>query len=429
MIPAVVLQLALAQEVAPEKEAAAGGAAWYVAPDGNDLSAGTIDRPFQSLARAQQAVKPGGIVLLRGGTYRLRESDIASSQGIFARIIVLDKSGTEGRPIRYRAMPGEIPILDCSEVKPAGQRVSALYVSGSWLEIAGIEITGVQVTMTGHTQSICVESQGSHNRFERLSLHDGQAIGVYHVRGKDNLFLDCDAWNNWDHTSEGGRGGSVDGFGCHPTKGSTGNVFRGCRAWFNSDDGYDCINAHESVTFENCWATYSGLSKEGKNLADGNGFKIGGFGSLDASRLPDPMPRHVVRGCIASRNKASGFYANHHPGGHDWLDNRAYRNGTNFNMLCRLADNRTDIDGFGHKLAGNLGHGTKRDLVNIDLAECQLSGNSFNLGLPFTDQDFESLDVDELLTPRQQDGSLPQARFMQPVPRSELAKRLQESKP
>ena len=212
-------------------------------------------------------------------------------------------------------------------MKPKDQRVTAFLVSGSWLQLQGIAVTGVQVTIKTHTQSICFESQGSHNVFERLAMHDGQAIGVYHVRGADNLFLNCDAWNNWDYISEDGKGGNVDGFGCHPTKGSTGNVFRGCRAWFNSDDGYDCIGAQESVTFEHCWAAYNGLSAEGKKLGDGNGFKAGGYGSAAASRLPNLIPRHTVRFCVAVRNKNSGFYANHHPGGSDWINNTAYRNG------------------------------------------------------------------------------------------------------
>ena len=47
---------------------------------------------------------------------------------------------------------------------------------------------------------------------------------------------------------------SADGF----STSGTGNVFRGCRAWFNSDDGYDCINAKALVTFDNCWAFYNG---------------------------------------------------------------------------------------------------------------------------------------------------------------------------
>jgi hypothetical protein len=35
----------------------------------------------------------------------------------------------------------------------------------------------VQVTITSHTQSICFGNDGSHNTYELLSMHDGQAIG------------------------------------------------------------------------------------------------------------------------------------------------------------------------------------------------------------------------------------------------------------
>ena len=399
---------------------AMAGMSWYVSPTGDDSSDGSLEQPFATVQRAQQAAAPGDTVFLRGGTYRMTEAQIARRRGIFARLVVLDKSGTSGQPITYRAYEVEKPIFDCSEVKPRGQRVTAFYVSGSWLHLQGIEVTGVQVTIKTHTQSICFESQGSHNIFERLSMHDGQAIGVYLVRGSDNLFLNCDAWNNWDSTSEDGKGGNVDGFGGHPTKGSTGNVFRGCRAWFNSDDGYDCISAQESVTFENCWAGYNGLAADGKKLADGNGFKAGGYGSAAANGLPNPIPRHTIRFCVAVGNKSSGFYANHHPGGCDWINNTAFRNGTNFNMLGRLADNRTDVDGTGHKLLNNLSYGSRRDLAAINLSKCELFGNSFTLGLKLSNKDFVSLNESELTQPRQPDGSLPIINLLRPVTESAL---------
>ena len=407
---------------------AEAGTTWYVAPHGDDSAAGSLEQPFATVPRAQTAAAPGDTVFLRGGTYRLTEAQLARRRGLFARLIVLDKSGTPDKPISYLAYQDERPVFDCSDVKPGGQRVTAFYVSGSWLHLHGIEVTGVQVTIKTHTQSICFESQGSHNIFERLAMHDGQAIGIYHVRGSDNLFLNCDAWNNWDHTSEDGKGGNVDGFGGHPTNGSTGNVFRGCRAWFNSDDGYDCISAHESVTFENCWAMSNGLSADGKKLGDGNGFKAGGYGSLAARDLPNPIPRHIVRGCLAVGNKNSGFYANHHPGGCDWLNNSAFRNGTNFNMLGRLADNRTDVDGTGHTLLNNLSYGSRRDLTAIDLTKCELIGNSFTLGLKLSDKDFVSLDERELTQPRQPDGSLPVIKFLRPAEGSPLPESFRRSK-
>lgn len=394
------------------------GADWHVAPTGNDAAPGTLKDPFATVQRAQKAAGPGDTVFLRGGVYQMQESQIAQRKRGIAAITLLDKSGLEEQPITYRAYQNERPVFDCSLVKPKDLRVDAFLVTGSWLHLQGLEVTGVQVTIKGHTQSICFDSNGSHNVFERLSMHDGQAIGIYHLRGSNNLFLNCDAWNNWDYTSENQKGGNVDGFGCHPVKGGTGNVFRGCRAWFNSDDGYDLIAAQESVVLENCWALYNGLSAKGDKLADGNGFKAGGYGTLPASRLPKPVPRHWVRFCVAVGNRSSGFYANHHPNGGDWVNNSASRNGNNFNMLGRLADNRTDVDGRWHKLCNNLGYKSRVDLARADLTQCDVMNNSF--GMKLTDQDFVSVDESELLRPRQANGDLPKTGFLRPVKKSAL---------
>ncbi|GAA5484625.1 hypothetical protein Hsar01_03871 [Haloferula sargassicola] len=131
------------------------------------------------------------------------------------------------------------------------------------------------MNITTHTQSICFENLGSHNVFERLVMRDNQAIGMRIAGGRDNLVLNCDAFRNWDFTSEDGTGRNVDGFGCHYAIGP-GNVFRGCRAWFNSDDGFDCISAASAVTFDHCQAFDNGDSRTFQGLGDGNGFKAGG---------------------------------------------------------------------------------------------------------------------------------------------------------
>ncbi len=352
-------------------------ATFYVATDGRDEQPGTLEKPFATLTRAQSAAAPGDTVYIRGGHYAISSHQIQEQKKIFAYVIQLNRSGEPDRPIRYWAYPDETPVFDFSAVRPEGLRVHAFSVSGSWLHLKGLEVVGVQVTAKGHTQSICFESNGSRNVFEQLSMHDGQAIGIYHVRGSDNLFLNCDAYRNHDNTSENGKGGNVDGFGCHPTPGSTNNVFRGCRAWFNSDDGFDCIGSHEAVIFENCRAFYNGYSPDFKSLGDGNGFKAGGYGSMPVARLPKPIPRHVVRDSLAVGNKASGFYANHHIGGGDWLNNRAYRNGTNFNMLCRLPDNNTDVPGYGHKIHGNKSYQSRSPIASLDATQCDLSNNQF----------------------------------------------------
>ncbi|CAN5777442.1 right-handed parallel beta-helix repeat-containing protein [soil metagenome] len=395
-------------------------ATWHVSPSGDDKAPGSLEQPFATIQRAQESAASGDTVFVRGGTYQVKESQIALRKDDKACVTVLDKSGMPGSPITYCAYREEKPVFDYSDVKPEGVRIDAFHITGSWLHLQGLEVTGVQATLKTHSQSICFENDGSHNIYERLSMHDGQAIGIYSVRGSDNLFLNCDAWNNWDYTSEDGKGGNVDGFGCHPTKGSTGNIFRGCRAWFNSDDGYDCITSHESVTFENCWALYNGLSPQKKSLGDGNGFKAGGYGTMAAERMPDPAPRHRVVGCLAVGNKSYGFYANHHPTGSDWFNNTAYRNKANFNMLCRLRDNVTDVDGFGHKLHNNLSYKSGADILRFDPARCESSHNSFTLGLTFTDKDFISVDEAELLKPRQANGDLPIVTFLHPVEGSVL---------
>ena len=398
----------------------ARAAEWFVAPGGDDASPGTLERPFATVNRAQRGVKPGDTVYLRGGVHRPTEADLASRRGLFARIVVLDRGGAPGRPVTYRPYRDEKPVFDCSAVKPKGKRVTAFYLSANWLHVIGLEVTGVQVTIPTHTQSICFENNGSHNVLERLALHDGHAIGVYQTRGANNLYLNCDAWNNWDPVSDGGRGGNVDGFGCHPSAGGTNNVFRGCRAWFNSDDGYDCLGAAEAVVFENCWAMYNGYTPDLVSRADGNGFKAGGYGNAAASEIPNPIPRHVVRRCLAVGNKNGGFYANHHPGGIDWLHNSAFRNGCDFNLLNRLADNVTDVDGYGHRLFNNLSHGSRRPWARLNASACELAGNTFLPDRPASDADFLSLDEKQLIRPRQPDGRLPGVEFLHPAPGSRL---------
>jgi hypothetical protein len=399
----------------------ASAAKFCVAPTGSDTNPGTKERPFASIQRAQEAAAPGDIVYIRGGTYRMKESDIARRDSFLASIIHLDKSGTKGKPIRYFAYPGERPVFDCSQVKPQGLRISAFRIRASWIHIKGIDVTGVQVTATGHTQSICFENYGNHNIYEHLAMHDGQAIGLFITRGSDNLVLNCDAYRNHDITSEGGRGGNTDGFGCHvPSRGAN-NIFKGCRAWFNSDDGFDCISHGDAVTFENCWAMYNGYSHDFKKRGDGTGFKAGGFGIDPRSRFPNPVPRNRVIHCIAVRNRNSGFYANHHPGGIDWIHNSAYGNGTNFNFLGRSSDGRADIPGRGHKIVNNLSHGTTRHFNNLDPAGNERSGNSFDLDYGPSAKDFLSLDEEALTAPRKPNGDLPDVRFMVPSKRSPLA--------
>lgn len=395
-------------------------ATYVVAPDGDDAAAGSLAKPFATLMRAQQMVKPGDVVWLRGGIYRLREEQIAKKERFRAMVCLFDRSGEQGKPIRYEAYQDEEVILDFSQVKPQGLRVHGFSVRASWLHFRKISLVGVQVTIAGHTQSINVENLGDHNVYEQLAMRDGQGIGFWLGRGSNNLVLNCDAYQNHDSTSEGGRGGNVDGFGFHVPRGSVNNVFRGCRAWFNSDDGFDSINTSEAVLLENCWAFYNGYGKKFESLGDGNGFKVGGYAYTPADRLPKVIPRHRVIACIAARNKAHGFYANHQVGGIDFLQNSAYRNRCNFNMLGRLRDPAKDVPGYGHLLKNNFGLRGGKEIDKIDRAQCELSHNSFDFKKPVTEREVESVNETQLMRPRQLNGDLPAIDFLKPKAGSQL---------
>lgn len=389
---------------------------YYVATGGNDANTGTISSPFLTIQRAQTSAAAGDTVYIRGGTYAMSVSQVAQYSSIWAYVTLLNKSGTSGNRIKYWNYPNEKPVFNYTNVNPSGYRIHAFQVTGSWIHLRGIEVVGVQVNITTHTQSECFENQGSNNIYEQLSMHDGKAIGFYLTRGGNNLILNCDAYNNWDNVSENGLGGNTDGFGFHPNNdlvGYTGNVFSGCRAWFNSDDGFDCINAFEAATFENCWSFYNGYSTAFASLGDGNGFKIGGFGVSDFSNLPATIPRHTVRNCLAIRNKANGFYANHHLGGNNWYNNSAYYNAVNYNMLNRSADHTSDVPGYDHNLKNNLGWGARStEYSNINASASNVSYNYFTLSVTVNSSDFLSVDQPLLTAARQSDGSLPVNNFM-----------------
>lgn len=400
-------------------------ATFYVAVDGSDSNPGTIELPLASIQKGQDKAAPGDTVFIRGGDYGVTQNDISNVvSGLFASITYLDKSGQPGKMIHYFNYPGEQPTFDFSSVKPSGQRVVGIYVRGDYIHIRGLEMTGIQVTITDHTESYCVYSRGSHNIYENLDLHDNKGTGIRHYDGGHNLFLNCDAYRNHDDVSENKRGSNTDGFGCHPGPGGTGNVFRGCRAWFNSDDGFDCIRADEAIIYENCQAFYNGYSPTFQSLGDGNGFKTGGFAHDEASDIPNPVPSHTVRYCLTVRNKANGFYANHHLTGNTWYNNTAYRNGVNYNMVnreSRYSDN-INVNGYDHVLVNNLGYkGRSSETKYIDLSQNTVVTNSFNNNaVSVSDDDFIELNEYYITLPRNADGSMQETDFMRLAPGSDL---------
>jgi len=384
---------------------------YYVATNGSDSNPGTAALPFASITRGQTAAAAGDTVWLRGGVYQYSATTGSATPVLF------NKSGTSTNPINYFAYPGETPVFDFFNYLPQ-QRIRGFSVRADWLHFRGIELRGVQQTITNVNESwgIRLENGADNNVFEQLNLHHNEGPGLFIQDGGNNLVLNCDSHDNYDPD----RGGeNADGFGSHSN--DNGNRFVGDRAWNNSDDGYDCINSRGNVVFENSWSWRNGyVPGTGTAAGNGAGFKAGGF-LLDSSTFPDPedVPRNLVVGNLAFNNRVQGFYANHHPGGIDWINNTAYANPRGFDLLADVEPQTWPGD---HYLRNNNAYGNGTNLANATLADIDSQFNSWNLrGGSGTADDFLSLSSAGVDGPRQADGSLPELDFLHLNPDGDLA--------
>lgn len=400
---------------------------YYMDPEGSDANPGTKEQPFATLVKAQGVVAAGDKVYINPGVYKVPANQPAmtydGSGNLYHCVFHMNKSGEIGKPITYMANPEKTgrPIFDLSALKPAGKRITVFFITGSNLYLKGFDVIGTQVTIKEHTQSECfrIVRGANDNTYEDLKAHDGMAIGFYLTGGNNNHILNCDAYNNYDSVSESGKGENVDGFGGHINGEGrgTGNVFEGCRAWYNCDDGFDLINCFDAVKIIKCWSFLNGYKPGTKEAAgNGTGFKAGGYGMADNPKVPSVIPRHEVRGCLAYYNRAVGFYANHHLGGLTFENNTAINSGVNYRMMNRK-DATTipaeDVKGYGHILKNNLSaplsRGTNMDWLNR--AESVVINNSFDAGVDLTEADFISLTETELTKDRKASGELPDISF------------------
>jgi hypothetical protein len=78
------------------------GQPYYVSPSGRDANTGTLEKPFATIQRAQQAARQRpGVVFLRGGTYYLPEPLVFTAQD----------SGTQDAPVIFQAYKNERPVI------------------------------------------------------------------------------------------------------------------------------------------------------------------------------------------------------------------------------------------------------------------------------------------------------------------------------
>lgn len=390
-------------------------ATYYVAPAGDDGNPGTVGAPWKSIARAQTAAAPGDTIYFRGGNYVYTASlaSCASATDVVSAI-TLDKSGEQDKPIRYWAYPGETPVFDFFSIKD-NCRVKGFNVTADYLHLKGLELKGApqQPGNLLNNESWGIWIKGSHNTFEQLNTHHHMGPGLFLSNGSYNLVLNVDSHHNYDPYSKSGAGQNADGFGAHIKVNNPGNVFRGCRAWANTDDGFDLINAYSSVLIENSWAWLQGYlpgTTTSVPAGNGNGFKLGGYSGV----YQPNAPVHTVRFSVAFKNKANGFYANHHPVANQYYNNTSSSNGTGFNMLGIDSSNAAIALG---TVRNNLAY-ENTPVANV--AGADVAYNSWNLLVSVTAADFQSVSTDGWDAPRQADGSLPALPFLRLVAGSDL---------
>lgn len=383
--------------------ASSRAAVYFVDPQGSDSDPGTIDRPFGGLRKANAIVVPGDTVYIRGGRYSIT-TPATSGAGI-----ELSKSGTASRRICFFAYPGEKPVFDFSKLAISTSTYTfGFVVTGSWLHLKGFQVSNVP--MNTHSNCGMSVNGAANDIFERMEFDHNNGTGLFFNKGTGgHLVLDCDSHDNYDPTSSQGDGQNSDGFGVHYQTSGASTVFRGCRAWWNSDDGWDFISQEVPVLVEDSWAYMQGYANSGTKRpgsGNGNGFKAG------SSRTGI---RHVIRNCVAWKNAAAGFYANHSSGGNDWYNNTSYANGVQFNLLASTwdaSDNRTDwvvlTGAKAHVMRNNIGFPDK----NSFMAGVDSKNNTWDLGIVPSVGDFRSVSDSGFRGPRQPDGSLPDIPFL-----------------
>lgn len=180
---------------------------FYVAPDGDDNSPGTLERPWRTIQKAADTLLAGDTVYLR--------------QGVYAEPVRPKNSGAPGNEIAYLAFPDERVILDGQDVRLPDDlsglfeianrsyiRVRGIHLinsgpfadNGAILIIASDHIT-VENNTTFNTASSGIgvwESRDiviAGNIVERAGVGGGQeCITVAGSQGfevRDNLVIDC----------------------------------------------------------------------------------------------------------------------------------------------------------------------------------------------------------------------------------------------
>ena len=276
---------------------------FWCSPEGDDLTAdGSREKPFFSLQRAANLAGPGDTIVMAAGTYLYDARVNISNCGTREKLITL-RCGDGRAVLDFSAMP----YHKHSDNPQQGIRLTASYWHFYHIDICNASDNGLLI----ERESVdgFPESQAHDNLIEACNFYKNGDTGLQMKNlAAFNRVVNCDSYLNCDEGE-----GDADGFAPKISVGD-GNYFYGCRAWANSDDGWDVFYKKDSgqkdnvtVILENCIAYKNGfldLNKIAPN-GNGNGFKCGSNqGAMNV----------YMNRCLAIHNKAKGFDQNHNAG-------------------------------------------------------------------------------------------------------------------
>jgi len=379
---------------------------YFCDPSGDDATAdGTQEKPFYSLQKAVDLAVAGDTIYMNAGTYAYG-----------SRINI----GTIGKPnsgmIEVKARNGRA-ILDFSQMALAdanqGIRLTGSYWHFYGLDICGAGDNGLLIERNkpsgGKYSDIAAKTDEGHdNVIELCNFYRNQDTGLQMKNlAEYNRVINCDSYFNTDPDM-----GDADGFAVKISHG-TGNYFYGCRAWNNSDDGWDQFIKKDggfpddiTTTLECCWAFKNGYLEDGTaGSGNGNGFKMGS----DEGRN-----NCILNRCLAFENLQKDFDQNHNTG------NMILNNCSSYSPK-----DDTSKSNYTYRLDEAVATGHEIRLTNCvaisdGIAERKKSayaihsvtGTLVTCDLNTLPSDYKSIDPTGADGARQEDGSLPTIDFM-----------------